>query len=291
MKTDWASFKKLFKVPIPVDKHAEYYIETLARSQEWAHLPGLLEEFKAFQARCPEGQVGAVRKATMNQLIDYLTSTEAYKAFQAGEHYEPISTCDKRGQFDEWSVVSIDLVAANFYTFWSFGLPHDTWEDLCESQGVDPLLIKSKSFRQIVFGNLNPKRNQRVQAANMDKIHKSLQETLGDKFHLVFLQHDELIFVSDGDVDDSVRASKEAISQLGEIPARINVHSKQRLGGKGQFVVQHFDPDTFHMLYKTLFGVPGTRYFIEFKKHILKEPLDERDRLFVNDGKIAMWLE
>jgi len=41
--------------------------------------------------------------------------------------------------------------------------------------------------------------------------------------------------------------------------------------------------------YETLFKVPGNKFFKYFKTHILKEPLERRDLMFMSDGEIAIW--
>ena len=39
-----------------------------------------------------------------------------------------------------------------------------------------------------------------------------------------------------------------------------------------------------------LHQVPGDKYFKIFKKYILKESIDTRDLLFVNNGDLAIWV-
>ena len=287
---DWIAFQKMFKVPIPVPKHSEYYIRELSKSPKFAHLPQLVSDFKLFQDRYPVTTgLKQVRQEAMTQLIDYLGATEAYRKFMAAPQPPKISTGDARSQYADWQwLVSLDLVAANFYTFWCFGLEHETWEELCDSQGVDPFLAQSKSLRQIVFGNLNPKRNQRFQAEMISKLWEYLDR---QGYHTVFKHHDELVIGTGGTVEDMLRSAQEAATLLGNVPVRITLHKKKRLEGRGQFVVTEYDIDTLQEKYTYLFGVPGNRYMIEFKKHILNEPLDERDRMFINDGRLAMWME
>ena len=41
--------------------------------------------------------------------------------------------------------------------------------------------------------------------------------------------------------------------------------------------------------YDVLFKVPGNKFFKYFKMHILKEPIDKRDLMFMSDGEIAIW--
>jgi hypothetical protein len=67
---------------------------------------------------------------------------------------------------------------------------------------------------------------------------------------------------------------------------------------KDTFVKSFFDidyekecGDPLIIEYKSLSGVPGNKFFQYFKKHILNEPFDERDLLYVNDGAVSRWVE
>ena len=50
-------------------------------------------------------------------------------------------------------------------------------------------------------------------------------------------------------------------------------------GGMGGFIEKN----------KSLFKVPGNKFFKYFKTHILGEELDKRDLMFMADGEIAVW--
>ena len=51
-----------------------------------------------------------------------------------------------------------------------------------------------------------------------------------------------------------------------------------------------FDTDSLLGKYSELKGVNGNRFFLHFKTLILKEELDERDFLFLNDKHTAKWV-
>lgn len=285
---DWIAFQKMFKVPIPVPKHAEYYIETLARSEHFQHVPKLMEEFLAFQARCIFSPK-KTRLEAMDRVVDGLKATDAYHKIATVGEIETVPKVDKRNEFaDGQLLISLDLKSANFHTFWRYGLEYNTWEEVCTAFDVDPLLAQSKSFRQIVFGNLMPKRNQKIQA---QLIHKVWEELDYQGYPTVFKHHDELIIAAFGPEKDMIRSAKEVVALLGDTLIRAVPQTKQKIPGKGQYVVDEYDIDSMDYVKRYLFGVPGNRYMMAFKEHILKEPFDERDRMFVNDGHLAMWLE
>jgi hypothetical protein len=296
MKPDWIAFKKMFKVPIPVEDYADYYIDQLARSPEFAHLPALLAEFVAWQARINDDPKVA-RKASSERLIEFLKGTTAFTKLQLDEalfrevgYNYPMQRVDRRKEFfDGRWIVSIDLVQANFYTFWSLGLEHDTWDDLCDSQEIDPLLAKSKTFRQMVFGHLCPKRNQRVQSWRIAHIAKYLEDVEAD-LTVVYQEHDELVLTADRAFEEIVGWAQEAVTELGEIPTKITLMQHQQIG-KGRYLVANYDPNTIKQKYLSLFGVPGNRYMLEFKKYVLCEEPDVHDRLFLVDDHLAKWMD
>lgn len=297
MNVDWTAFKKMFKVPIPVDEYAYYYIGQLARSPEFAHLPALLIDFVSWQTRI-NGNPKVARKASSERLIEYLKGTTAFGKLQINDvlyreikYQHTMQRVDRRGEFfDGRWIVSIDLAQANFHTFRSLGLPFDTWEDLCASQEIDPLLAKSKTFRQMVFGHLCPKQNQRVQSWRIGEISKHLEEV--SRVTVVYREHDELILTADLTFEELVGWAWEAAGILEEdnIPTKIDMMQHTQIG-KGQYLVAHFDPESYIQTHLSLFGVPGNRYMVEFKKHVLSEEPDDLDLLFIADGHLAKWMD
>lgn len=290
MKTDWIAFRKMFKIPIPIVEYADYYIKQLARSPEYAHLPGLVEEFKGWQNRC-QGSIGQTRNQTLERLIEYLTNTNACNDLRLRPMPPAVpTTCDQRTAFSDgrW-LISLDLIQANFHTFKALGLPHDTWEQLCTDQEIDPVLAKSKRFRQMVFGYLHPKRNQRLQSQQTQLMWAFL-ETCGADVVKVFQEHDELILASDQPVEKLIQWAREAVAQVQDYPVRLSLHQKWPIVDEGhQYLVSHHDLDTLRRTHSSLFGVPGTRYHYIFKKYILAEPATHLDRLFEVDGHLAAW--
>jgi len=301
---DWTEFRKLFKVPIPVPEHAEYYIKTLAKSPKYEHLPNLVESFREFENRCADG-VRKEKLKALDRLVEFLRGTCAYKNMMEYEP-QPTTTHDIRHicSKGEW-LVGLDLKAANFNVFRSMGLPFYYWEDLCKECEVDPFLMQSKSFRQVVFGNLNPKRNQKIQAEVMDRVKGIILDVT--KCDIVYQSHDELLFEVHpailGDTLDSIHTvlctasfPDDSPDRRRHHPTRVFVQRRFHLGEKKQYRIDHYDPNERDghkqkIEYSSLLGVPGNRFFMAFKEHILFEPLEEPDYLFLVDGKIAKWEE
>lgn len=285
---DWEEFRKLFKAPIAVPEHGEYTVATLARSSEFAHLPAQLEAFRAYLGRHGD-QARKVRLATLDALVAYLGATRAHARMQEAPLPEPVPVIERRGANAGRMWVGLDLVSANYHALQRLdedGELYGSWAALCEARGVDPLLASSKSFRQIVFGNLNPRRNQRFQAAVTADLHAALDAPGRDA---VYRERDELILASDAEPVDALVAAATAAAERAPVPVRVTVQRWRRIA-KGEHVVEHFDPSTCEPTFLSLAGVPGNRFLPAFKEHVLREPIDPRDLLFLVDGRLAQWV-
>jgi hypothetical protein len=285
--TDWNEFRKLFKVPIPVPAHAEYYLGTLDRTAEHAGVLALAAEFEAFEKRCPRG-VGAAKQGALEALVAHLGGTNAYTRMRNATLPAKSSVLDRRAHYAGLMWVGVDLVSANYHVLKRFdheGELCESWEALCDKVSVDPFLARSKPFRQAVFGNLDPKRTERFQREVIENIWERLETT---ECELVYLEKDELIIVG----RDPIAALFEAASaeaQRASVPARVTLRRLMRFA-KDRYVIEHFDAGADAPSHRTLFGVPGNRLMFEIKRRILCEPIDERDLLFLVDGEVAKWV-
>jgi hypothetical protein len=96
--------------------------------------------------------------------------------------------------------VSIDLSEANFNSirlssldgFDKFGNP-TTFEEIINQFTSHNYFIKSKRFRQVIFGSLNPKRQRKVQRYRTNTIIQKLLKDYMDKDSIVVISDDEVI--------------------------------------------------------------------------------------------------
>jgi hypothetical protein len=103
------------------------------------------------------------------KLKEYIINSEAYNSVQEFDYSKvEFRTKNDINKFEDEILLSIDFSQANFNTVKSFDSKiksefNGSWEELCEYLDIHPTLAYSKSFRQIVFGNTNPKRLQKIQ--------------------------------------------------------------------------------------------------------------------------------
>lgn len=322
---DIREFEKLFGVNIPVHEHFEYYINTLHKSREFYDLKYLVSEYADLELRIEslgyKSMTSYKLDFAMKSLLERIQRSQAYSRFEAFDYSKTnlVSKDELKNNLGV-SLISFDLKQANYNIIKAFQRDFDepgiyadshdsylskSWEHLCGDLGISYTLSLSKSFRQLVFGNLNPKRIQKTQHVVMMKFVDMLIENGYEQDDIVFLSHDEVVvknlegkrfhnFSSDGfefdvtfmtGINNSNMFVRSQIFELEKIKDSKGfvkiIYEMTNFGIAGEIlVVDH----------KKLWGVPGDKFFMNFKKHILQEEIDDRDLLFVNDGMKAKWV-
>ncbi|MFY0542040.1 hypothetical protein [Nannocystis pusilla] len=82
MIRDLEEFRRLFRLHIPAAEHLAYYLDTLARSPQYADLPALAGRFAAFEERlaAQDLSVADYRQQQLLALRDELAATAALPA-------------------------------------------------------------------------------------------------------------------------------------------------------------------------------------------------------------------
>ena len=287
---DIDEFCKLYKINIPIKEVFEYYIETLKKSKEYKYslednmacysdLENLLqqtgESVRGYKNRC------------LDLIKDYILKSEAYKNMMDTSlpKNELISKDNINSLKDNEPLLSLDFKSANYSILKTFQNSQDfelgkDWYELCDFFNVHQALKNSKSFRQIVFGNTNPKRLKVFQHAKIMIIVEELKKMGCKEEEFVFISHDEII-IKFRNID-----SKELFEKCG-MAIRPTVFSMKKI--KKNVFVKTISSDFLE--YKTLHGVPGNKFYLYFKKYILEEFVDDRDLMYYNDGELCKWVE
>lgn len=309
-------FQKLFKVNFPVEEHYQYYLDTMMKSPFYAGVGLLVKEFEQYEKDIEEQ---GIFKSTISykldyalpKMRDYIKGTEAYKLLMEKDFSDyKLRKKDEFRKNDNTYLISIDFKAANYNALKTFdheGELYGSWEELCIAQELHPMLSKSKSFRQFVFGNTNPKRLQKVQHGNIIKIVDALIEDYSfTEEEFVFISHDEFIIKLRPDHKLAVGRVNVLLSAVGNIienhniymPTHYKVFKNDKVVKNGKpvkdmYVQTHYNVKMGGLSekYETLFKVPGNKFFKYFKTLILKESLDKRDLMFMSHGEIVVWSE
>lgn len=303
-------FAKLFKLNIPVEEHFEYYIQTLSQSFEFKDICLLVNQYAEFEEWLQKNgynNVGHYKMGTVYERIkDYLLMTEAMVRCQEFNYSDTkFYERDHLKMYEGNFMLSLDFSSANFQSVKIFDHEKQmktSWKELCDSLRIHPMISSSKSFRQVVFGNLNPKRFQKIQHYHILKLVEAL-EVIFPPEDIIFVSHDELVMNLGDDesianerieqILTAVRTIKEERLSDGETWMNVNpTIFKMNKISKGVYVktIYFQTIDSIIEAYKTLYGCPGSVYYINFKKHILGEEVDERDCFFIVENRLAKWV-
>lgn len=294
---DTKEFAKMFKLNIPVEEHFNYYMVTLSKSPEFSDITDLVNEFADFEKWVKDhgyGHIGSYKKKVLLDLKKKIQDSKAFERFSEFDYSSFVfATIDKRFEKSDRFFLSIDIKSANFSTMKTFdeedGLGAN-WEEFCNQNLVHPTLAKSKSFRQVVFGNINSKRNGKIQLSKMNQ----LSDILEDKgYDLAYISNDEVIITSDQPYEDLMPVNEiitQASQDLG-VPLKLSLIKWDKLDGmrKGEYLKRHYNYYVQHQ-YNSLVGVPGNIYYKYFKRYVLEEDYEERDLYFINEGRLAKWV-
>ena len=307
--SDLDEFSKLFKINIPLNKHFYYYLDTLVKSKEYAHLYALIEDFIRLEAFARfEGYTTAKSYKldfAFPRLVKYIEESHVYDViqnYQFTENKHLVTKDDfKRTIGQNYWYISFDISKANYSSFKLLDDKNEmmgSWEELCAHLDIHPTLIKSKSFRQVVFGNTNPKRLQKLQHLQVISAIEYLKlKGISDE-NICFISHDEFVLRFNQDNPNDVWMTKQSLkkemltelsAQMSNVPLKSTIYELDKVS-KDIFLKTVHSSDPILPRYKTLVGAPGNKFYKYFKLHVLKEDLDERDLLFMNDGEVAKWM-
>lgn len=239
-------------------------------------------------------------KKISEEMIKTISETSAYKDFnqqifnlktppKGFEQAQRLYTSNHTGS----QIYSIDLIKANFSVLKAFNpeivLNAQSYGDLFTKFSDCKYLDGSKKVRQVIFGNLNPKRQQTLQRHYMSWVKHYLTEMGLKEDSILLSSSDELVFKTE---DFSIETKiKEAFSQP-ETKALVNDYRVNSFNLK----IVHKDFDFCVKEYlnpqgKIEFKNVPQQYLAQVIKFYEKRPIEELDRKIVIDGKVATFDE
>lgn len=308
---DIKEFSKLFRIRIPVESEFDYYVETLARSPEFHWLPEKVKQFAEFEAEIEGEEIGSHKMAALSHLKRILGNTRTYYDFSRYDAGVPGHRRDNlhrhRGQF----LLTIDIKQSSYAVFRAFDRYREfpeNWEEFCDEEKIPKLFSSSKPWCQLVFGNLNPKRSLRFQHIFM-QCFTDLLRPLGFRDDVLLTMGPDEATLIIGETPEEAAQTMQAVQLMAQMVAgpdcsdlipwpfrgtlqiQARPHRLETIG-KGAYLREKYvlKDGNLELSHKSLFGVPGSQYFMHFKKDILGEEYDERDLLFFSDHKLAKWV-
>ena len=230
-------------------------------------------------------------------VIEDIKNKEAYTKFntvnmpQIGQRNFTVSKRSPyHSDYEGLRLISIDLVKANFQVMKKYDPEivnkSSTYLEFISKFTPYKYFQESKQIRQIIFGNLNPKRQQAFQRRHMEDIMEVLVKFRED-FTFHGLTSDEVFLYIQNQSSESLLAEIEQCLIPLNLDIRVELFQLVSLGRKC-FVKEYLSAD--NQVSKIEFkGVPGHLYPQAFK-HYYKLPLNDKDMTFIFEGEKARLL-
>ena len=275
------------KIRIPYLKEAAYYLQQLSLTM---NLGDILDNYQ--DCITQYGDVSSYKMKKMDEILKYFKEdTNLMLQFNDAPFNEYQSKYPK--QFANWKpgkwYLSLDVNEANWSIFkHTIGLMLPSWSETIQDKfGVHKAVAESKSFRQLVLGNMNPSRQQTFQKRFMGDLAAKFELTLW-KDNIVMLSPDEILF----ELEDETFLKMMNCTDLRTIraespmPMKLNAYQIDRVDNLGESVLIKRSAKG-----KELFSVNGSRYFMHYKTLILGKEIEDNDLYFEAEPKrLAKWI-
>lgn len=284
-------FVKDYRLPITLlrDPYFEYFIDLYTHvnaREKYDEFVDLVERLGG------EEQFFAESKRIIQEMIERVKSTmayedfsnfnmEVYKTHNSFGKSSPIFHAENDGRW----FTSIDLVKANWQSLSYYDSMlvsgKDSYEEWASMFTDEPYYLESKQIRQVVFGNLNPKRQQKLQRFIIDYVWDCLR-TYADA-EIIGATSDELIITH-----SSEPTEKELSKIKRNLPIEADLHfDTYRLVrvGDNPFYKREYLDGSFDLK-----GVPA-HYYAEVLQHVLGNEPTEMDRTSFFEGRVVRFLE
>lgn len=276
---DVKGFCKLFDINIPNKEYFDYYIEQLSKTRKMKNIYDLISMYEDFEKECDDVLEYKISKST--DIINFVQNSYAYQELVC----HPIADYPSAKSFvyeEDKIYVSIDIIKANYTSFKMFDDKNEfgnSYADFLSKFGVHPIFSHSKSFRQFIFGNTNPKRQNKAQRGIIEELLKTLQHL---KLETVCVRADEVIYT----IDDFSNL-QQIVNNVDQDRFKIQVFTVKRIDDFRVNTYYSFDGDK---LESEIIGCDGNKYFMLLKQYVLNEPLDIKDLYFrYTNNSLAIW--
>lgn len=309
-----AELQKLYpKIKIPFYKEQEYYLNCFLEDEaNFSFLPNAISDLSLLE----EDLKNEGKSITKFKLEKF---DEIVKDFNNCEWTKSLSELDlekifgkkefKTKDFNNWNpnkvYISIDLNEANWSVFKHFVLKLtpgrlNWFRFVTTKYNLPPALANSKSFRQFVLGNTNPKRLNKLGEFSIQELAEKIKNNLPE-INLVSQNADELIYELQNN-EFLISNVEEIINNSGfYLPTKCNVFKISEVKNFGEvvkiketikFLFSNVEGITSgpKVVKRELINVPGNRFFIHYKTLILNKEIHDNDLLFELDRKLAKWV-
>lgn len=241
-------------------------------------------------------------ETVMNKIVETVKKTSAYqdfismdmKKYSVSGNYPKGNLYSITNNFKTF--ISVDLVKANYQAL-KFVNPEivlnsKDYSDFISKFASFEYLKNSKYLRQVIFGNLNPKRQTTVERFMIQKVLEYLVENnYVSENNITNVVTDEMIFSSMKEVNLKL-LEREIKEKTG-----VEVHFEKF---KLKALISPKDNECYGFVKEFLYSTNGetiafkavnSEYFPQVFKYYYGLPVDEKDLVFFHNGKKAKFLE
>lgn len=291
-------FVKDFNLPIQVvqEPYFSYYMEELDEHfnthEKLKYLTDIIEKLGSEDAFFIEAN--RIKDFLIEEISSYDVYTDLSKNLL--EDYKVKNQILQKNVYNQGNhdkaFISIDLKHANFNVMKMYSptltMGFETYEDLIGSVSEFDYFKKSKYMRQVIFGNLLPKKQQRMQSWVMDQVVSVLNKNVGiglDNF--ISVSADEVVFEMNEFINPTIKAIEDKLKTENRHTAdmfdnfKINAFTLKSIGGENFFVKESLLTDKVEFK-----GIPSFLFMQTYKKYVGR-PLEDKDLIFYHEGYLA----
>lgn len=288
-------FVKDYNLPIKIfdDDMFDYYIDLYDAMHGTKYKYQMLEQ----SVSAHRGEEGFMKEfnSIKDEIIADISSKDSYKELSKANpplEYTGRYQIQKQNiyipEFDRKTMCSIDLKKANFNSmrYYNFDLVNyaETYEDFISKYTAESYMKESKQLRQVIFGNLLPKKQQAIQKVIMGRIINAILDKMD--VTLTTMGTDEVII-------HEVGSETSFFSVLSNLTEVIPIELLDMLKIE-RFQLLHAHPTkpfyakltTGHLEIKNTPAV----YYPQVYKHLLSIPIEVKDLLFEYEGERATFV-
>lgn len=287
------NFKRDYKFSCPVLDDTDIFKKSLQiadLTQEW-------EDYYEMCIKIPN--FDEYRKNLRNMIIQKISSIPGYSSLETTINQNKIYNNNKHTGPKTYlreiligkRMLSVDLIKGNYqsmkYINSEYVFNSNTYDEMIGMFTTHEPIKRSKMFRQMIFGLLNPNVQGMVQRKMIDDIITEIYKNIKEKYEICFLSNDEVIFVINNDED---KAKIEMITKnMKKYQTRVTEFSIEKIpNGYGEaWYVKHYKGDNEK---KRIMGV-HTRYLMQVYNHVMGIKNNAKDYLWRESGRLCMILE
>jgi len=264
---DIKGFCKIFDISVPDYDHFDYYVGQLSKLNKYNNLKELISLYEKAEEEL--GDLYEYRMKKSSDIIEFLQGTRAYNDLSLDNLIKDYPT-SKTFQYEEdKKYISIDMRKANWTVLKSYDPPFvnelpNSYDELLDKFGMPDVFKKSKSLRQYIFGNINPRKQAKAQRVIVQ-----------DLINQLIYSYSDINYLKDN-----------VLSKIDTSKFKSKLFKIERVE---DFRIDFIMDESEQILYKEMVGCNGNRFFLLLKKYIFEESFDIRDLYFRVDGNIAIW--